>query len=320
MLPFDEILFAEQNIRPYLPRSPLIRCYPLEKELKLKGRLFLKCEHIQWTGSFKIRGALNALLQLSSIEKQKGVVTRSSGNFAQSLAFAGSLLQIPVTVVMPSNAPQIKKEMAQKFGATVHFSESDQKNQLAKVFEIAQTEHLAILSPFDHLHVIAGAGTMALEIWEALPTITQYFCQIGGGGLMGGTATALKHLNSLIEVTGIEPQGAKDYFLSRQAGLKVRLDHIDTIADGLRAPQVGELTWPLLQRHVDRLVLVTDQEIIQAMRYLSEKMGMIVEPSGAASFAALLHYPERLKPHADAVCVLSGGNVDRVAFDRWVIM
>jgi threonine dehydratase len=318
MLPYDEILSAQENIRPYLPKTLLVQCHPLEKELKLKGRLFLKCEHLQLTGSFKVRGAFNALLQLSAEEKKRGVITRSSGNFAQALAFAGSVLHVPITLVMPSNAPKIKIESTAKYSPKIIFSEHDQIQQQAQAFDIAKKEKLALLSPFDHLEVIAGAGTIALEVWETLPSVTQYFCPIGGGGLMAGTATAFKALNPTIETVGIEPQGANDYYLSRQAGARTRLEKVDTIADGLRAPQVGELTWPILQKNVDKLALVSDTEIISAMRYLHEKMGFIVEPSGAAAFASLLNHPERIKPGSDAVCVLSGSNVDRAAFDKWV--
>jgi threonine dehydratase len=318
MLPFDEILTAQENIRPYLIQTPLIRCTPLEKELKLKGRLFLKCEHMQQTGSFKPRGAFNALLQLSSQEKKHGVVSRSSGNFAQGLAYAGNTLHIPITLIIPSNAPKIKKDAAAKWDARIFFSDLGHAEQQAKALEISQEEKLTLLSPFDHLKVIAGAGTLALEIWEHLPTISQYFCPIGGGGLMAGSSAAFKALNPAIETTGIEPQGANDYFLSRQAGLRQRLAKVDTIADGLRAPQVGELNWPILQKNVDKLALVSDQEIINAVRYLHEKMGMVIEPSGAAAFAALLNHPEKIKPGADAVCLLSGGNVDRAIFDKWI--
>ncbi len=318
MIPFDEILAAERHIRPHILTTPLIRCHPLEKQLHLKGRLFLKCEQQQKTGSFKLRGAFNALLQLSPQEKKQGVITRSSGNFAHSLAYAGSVLNIPITVVMPSNVPDIKKESTARYGARIILAEPKHAAQNAKVQEIADLEKLAIFSPFDHLKVIEGAGTIALEIWESLPTVSQFFCPIGGGGLMAGTSTAFKALNPTIEITGVEPQGANDYYLSRQAGLISHLDHVHTIADGLRAPRVGDFTWPMLQKNVTKLALVSDEEIIDAMRYLHENMKMTVEPSGAAAFAALLNHPERIHPGADAVCLLSGGNVDKHAFEKWV--
>jgi threo-3-hydroxy-L-aspartate ammonia-lyase len=313
-----DIRTAEQEIRRYLPKTPLVRCYPLEKELNYQGRIFLKCEHLQWTGSFKSRGAFNALLHLSEEEKKRGVISRSSGNFAQALAYAGSTLHVPTLVVMPSNAPEIKKESTARHGARVLLTELNYLEQQEKVLEIARTERLTVLSPFNHVHIIEGAGTISLEIWEELPTIAQFFCQIGGGGLMAGSATAFKALNPSIEVIGIEPKGANDYFRSRQAGERIRLETTDTIADGLRAPQVGDLPWPLLQKNVDKAETVTDEEIKGAMRFLYEKMGMVIEPSGATSFAALLSHPEWLKPDSDIACILSGGNVDRTPFFQWI--
>ena len=314
----EEIRKAERQIRVYLPKTPLVRCYPLEKQLKYQGRIFLKCENLQWTGSFKTRGAFNALLHLSTEEKKRGAISRSSGNFSQALAYAGSILQIPIVIVMPSNAPEIKKENTSRYGARVVLTEANYNTQQEKVLEIAQSEKLVTLSPFNHLHVIEGAGSISIEIWEELPTIAQYFCQIGGGGLMAGTATAFKALNPNIEVIGVEPLGANDYFLSCQAGKPIRLETTDTIADGLRAPQVGDLPWPFLQHNVDKAMTITDEEIKMAMRFLYEKMGMMIEPSGAASFAALLAHPNQLKPHTDIACILSGGNVDRASFFKWI--
>jgi threo-3-hydroxy-L-aspartate ammonia-lyase len=318
VLNLQDIRTAERQIRRYLPKTPLVRCYHLEKELSHHGRIFLKCENLQWTGSFKTRGAFNALLHLSEEEKKRGVISRSSGNFAQALAYAGSTLHVPTIIVMPSNAPEVKKENTAKYGARVLLIEPDYIKQQEKVIEIAQSQKLTVLSPFNHPHVIEGAGTISLEIWEELPTIAQYFCQIGGGGLMAGSATTFKALNPAIEVIGIEPQGANDYFRSRQTGERIRLDTTVTIADGLRAPQVGDLPWPLLQQNVDKTATVTDEEIKGAMRFLYEKMGMIIEPSGAASLAALLFHPEWIKPKSDIACILSGGNVDRTPFFQWI--
>lgn len=315
MLDLETVKLAERRIRPYCVKTPLIRCYALEKKLSFSGRLFLKCEHLQPTGSFKPRGAFNAMLQV----KGKGVVARSSGNFSQAMAYAGSILNIPTTIVLPKNAPEVKKENTAKLGARVILGEGSYEEQHVLTRRIAETENLELLSPFNHPDVIAGAGTIALEIWDSLPTLAQYFCQIGGGGLMAGTSTTLKALNSRIETVGVEPIGANDYFLSRKAGRRIPLDSPNTIADGLRAPQVGELPWPLLQKNVDRTVTVTDEEIIGAMKFLFEEMGMIIEPSGVASLALLLYHPEQLHPQGDAVCVLSGCNVDRADFFKWIL-
>jgi len=317
-LNLEDLRNSEKQIRFYLPKTPLIRCYPLEKQLNYQGRIFLKCENLQWTGSFKTRGAFNALLHLSEEEKKRGVISRSSGNFSQALAYAGSILHVPTVIIMPINAPEIKKENTIRYGARVVLTEPNYIKQQEEVLKIARSEKFTLLSPFNHLHMIEGASTISLEILEELPSIAQYFCQIGGGGLMAGTASAFKATNPTIEVIGVEPQGANDYFLSRQAGKLVRLETTDTIADGLRAPQVGDLPWPLLQKNVDKTTTVTDEEIKQAMRFLFEKMGMIIEPSGATSFAVLLFHPEWLKPKSDIACILSGGNVDRILFFKWI--
>jgi len=318
MINLEGIRSAERLIRPYLPKTPLVRCYPLEQLLNFAGRIFLKCENVQWTGSFKTRGAFNALLHLSPEERKRGAISRSSGNFAQALAYAGAALKVPTTLIMPSTAPQIKKENTERYGARIFLTEPDYLKQQEKVHEIVKVEKLTLLHPFNHHRVIEGAGTISLEIWEEIPTIAQYYCQIGGGGLMAGTATAFKSLNAAIEVTGVEPLGANDYCLSREEGTPVRIEKTDTIADGLLAPQVGDLPWPLLQQHVDKTMTVTDRNIRQAMKFLYEKMGMIIEPSGVVSFAALMAHPEKIKPRSDIACILSGGNVDRSSFFKWI--
>lgn len=318
MINLNDFQSAEQLIRTYLPKTPLVRCYPLEQQLNYAGRLFLKCENLQATGSFKIRGAFNALLNLSPQERKRGVISRSSGNFAQAVAYACSVLHIPATLIMPSTVPPIKKESTERYGARIILTEPDYLKQYEKVLEISQAENLVVLHSFNHPRVIEGAGTISSEIWEELPTIAQYYCQIGGGGLMGGTSTALKALNEGIEVIAVEPLGANDFVLSQEEGKPVRITKTDTIADGLLAPQVGDLIWPLLQKNVDTAMTVTDQNIKQAMKFLYEKMGMIIEPSGAVSFAALLAHPERIKPRSDVVCILSGGNVDRHSFFKWI--
>jgi threonine dehydratase len=314
----EEFRLAERLIRAYLPKTPLVRCYPLEEQLNYAGRLFLKCENLQWTNSFKTRGAFVALLQMSPEERKRGAISRSSGNFAQALAYAGSVLQVPITLIMPSTVPQIKKESTEKYGPRIFLTEPDYDKQFEKVQKIAETEKLTVLHPFNHPSVIRGAGTISLEIWEDVPTIAQYYCQIGGGGLMSGSSTALKALNPDIETIGVEPLGANDYFLSREEGTRVRIQKTETIADGLLAPEVGDLPWPLLQRHVDKAMTVTDRDIKHAMKFLYEKMGMIIEPSGAVSFAAMLAHPERIKPRSDIACILSGANVDRHRFFQWI--
>jgi len=308
---------AQKAIAPYIKKTPLIRCNALEEHLRSKGRIFLKCENLQMTNSFKPRGAFNALLNLPEEQRKRGVVTRSAGNFAQGLAMAAQTLGIRAVIVMPLSVPLVKKEKTARFGAEIILHGKNQLEEQAKAKEIADKENLVLLSPYDHADVIAGQGSIALEILEDLPEIAHFFCPIGGGGLAAGTAVAFKALKPAIRIYGIEPAGAGDYFLSRKAGKRIPLEKVDTIADGLRAPQVGVLNWPLLEKNVDEALTVTDEEIMRAMRFLYEKAGMMLEPSGAASVAGLMFHPEQ-KITGDAVCVLSGSNVDRDKFYPWI--
>ncbi len=264
--------------------------------------------------SFKVRGAFNVLLRLSPKEKKRGVVTRSAGNFASALAYACQLLHIKATIVMPEKVPKAKLDLVTAFSPTILFAPSriEEERQVEK---LAQELNLIALSPYNHLDVIAGVGTAALEIFEDLPSIQTFFCPLGGGGLMSGTAIALKGLNPKIQTIAVEPIGANDYFLSRKEGRKVRLDKVNTIADGLVAPTVGEINYPLLNQTVDQVTTVTDEAIIKAMKFLYEKTGLIVEPSGAASIAALMASENIL---GDTVCFISGGNVQRDQFYKWI--
>jgi len=312
----ERIKAAARALVPYVKNTPLIRCLLLE-QLVGSGPFYLKCENLQWTSSFKVRGAFNALLNLSDEEKKRGVITRSAGNFAQALARAAQELGIKATIIMPLNVPKVKKESTAQYGAKVILHGQTQQEEHDKVTEIASKEKLVVLSPYDYDDVIAGQGTIALEIYEKLPSIKNFVCHIGGGGLLSGASVAFKALNPKIKIIGVEPEGAKDYFLSRQQGKRVRIEKPDTIADGLRAPQVGDRNWPLLQKYVDEVVTVPDAAIIKAMRFLYEKAGIIVEPSGAASLAALLS-DSPLKLQGDTALILSGANVDREKFYQWV--
>lgn len=307
---------ARKALLPYVKKTPLIRSHALEELLGNRARVFLKCENVQATNSFKPRGAFTVLLRLSAEEKKRGVITRSAGNFAQGLALAGKTLDIKTTIVMPPNVPLVKKNQTASYGAKIILFGENQQEEQAKALEIAKQESLIVLSPYDHPDVIAGQGTISLEVYENLPTITHFFCPVGGGGLMAGCASCFKNLNPKIHVIAVEPTAANDYFLSRQAGQRVRNKEVNTIADGLRAPQVGDHPWPLLQKNVDEAVCVSEEEIKRTMRFIYEKHGLILEPSGAVSVAGLIFH--RTPLHGDVVCVLSGANVDKERFYEWV--
>lgn len=307
---------ASKDISPYVLKTPVERCPELEALLKTNVRIFFKREDQQVTNTFKSRGAFNALINLIAEKKKCGVVTRSSGNFAQAVACAAERLGIPAVIVMPENAPKIKRDLTESFKPELIICGNSHEEGQAAVEEIKEKRGCVALSPYDHQDVIAGQGTIGLEVYQSLPSVKHYFCPIGGGGLLGGSALALKERDASIEIFGVEPEGAKDYYLSREAGQRLVYGPVETIADGLRAPVVGVHNWPLLEKYVDHVELVTDLQIKQAMLWLYENKQWIIEPSGATALASLLFHPHQLK--GDTVCVISGANVDKDMFYEWI--
>jgi threonine dehydratase len=271
-------------------------------------RTFFKCENLQKGGSFKIRGASNLVFSLSLAELGRGVVAYSSGNHAQAVAIAARHAGACCSIVMPADAPRSKFEATVGYGATVitydRFRESREK-----ITEGIQNRTGAVLvPPLDHPLIIGGHGTTAAELLEDAPEIDALIAPIGSGGLLSGCAIAAKGMRPQIRILGAEPQGANDTFLSLQAGHRVEV-RSNTIADGLRSLTPGELTFPILQRLVEEVILVSDDEIRSAMRFLLTRMKIVVEPSGATAAAAVLagKLPQDIK---SVGVILSGGNVD----------
>jgi len=314
-LTLSDIQQALFRVHTYLEPTPLLPCEALEKELNFQGKIFFKCEYLQPTGSFKVRGAFNVLTQLSKEEKERGVITRSSGNFAQAVAFAAKRLGIAATIIMPSNAPKIKVDGTLNLGAVVKFSGNKHEEGELIVDEFVKEKGYIRLHPYNNFQTMAGQGTAALEILQQLPEVDHFFCPIGGGGLLSGSATAFKESNPKIKTYGIEPAGAGDYCASRKSGKKECWEDIDTIADGLRASSVGELNYPILNQYVDEVSVVSDQEIQKAMKWLYEKMQIVTEPSGAVSLAGFLTKHDKLK--GNVVILLSGANVDPEKFKEY---
>jgi threonine dehydratase len=271
--------------------------------------LYFKAELFQKTGSFKPRGALNRLLQLTDEEKKRGVITISSGNHAQGLAYAASLLGIPATVVMPAATPDHKVRAARGYGAEVILHGTVQ-DLATKCEEIQKARNLTLVHPFDDPFVIAGQGTLGLEVLEDVPEPDYVFVAIGGGGLISGVATAIKSQRPQVKVIGVEPTGAPTMHRSLQQDAPAHLETIDTIAEGLSAPFVGRLNLDHVQEYVDDIVLVSDDEMVEALRMILERCKVLTEPAGAAGFAALLFRKVSVPRGARVVCVLSGGNVD----------
>ena len=307
MITKDDVTAARQRIAPHVHRTPLVSSARLGA--RAGGvRLHLKCECMQRTGSFKARGALNAMLQLSAPERARGVVTVSAGNHAQALAWASSLVGAECITVMPEGASTYKIEATRGYGGVVEVAQGERKNAFDRARQIA-AEGKVLVHPFEDDRVAAGQGTVALEILDGLPDVGTVIVPIGGGGLIAGMAVALKSAKPDVRIIGVEPEGAPTMRASLDAGAPQNIT-AKTVADGLAAPMVGEMTLDVVRRYVDDVVLVTDEEIIAALRDLLAFTKILVEPAGAASVAALTAGKLRLGEDSPVVAVLSGGNVD----------
>ncbi len=270
--------------------------------------LFFKCECFQRVGAFKIRGAMNAVLSLSDADAARGVVTHSSGNHAQALALAAKTRGIEAHVVMPKNAPRVKRAAVEGYGARVIPCEPTLTSRSETAERVAKETGAVMVPPYDHPDVIAGQGTLALEILEQVPDVDAIVTPLGGGGMLSGIAIAAKALRPELRVIGVEPAGADEAARSRKAGKRLALPAPASVAEGLLAG-IGELTWPVVRDLVDDVLVVQDDAIVRAMRLVWERMKLVIEPSAAVPVAALLEQPELFGARRVAV-VLSGGNVD----------
>jgi threonine dehydratase len=270
----------------------------------------LKCESLQKTGSFKVRGALNALLSMDEASKQRGVITVSAGNHAQAVAYASTLTGVKSTVVMFETAPRTKVEASRGYGAEVVLHGASGIESFKRAHEIEKERDLTFVHPFDNLEVAAGAGTVGLEILEDAGKVDVVVASVGGGGLLSGVAAAVRAKSPHTRIVGVEPIGASAMRKSLDAGKPVKLDRIETIADGLSAPMAGELTYPAIRDLVDDVVLVSDDEILDAMREIMTSAKLIAEPAAAAAVAAVMQGRVGAKRGDRVVAVLSGGNVD----------
>lgn len=302
----DDVRTAAERIRPLARRTPVFTSSGFDAEAGV--RVFFKCENLQKGGAFKIRGAANLILSLPEEALARGVLAYSSGNHAQAVAIAAQHVGAPATIVMPQDAPRSKMEATRSRGARIitydRFKES--REQIAE--RIQKEGGSALVPPFDHPMIMAGQGTAALELLEETGPLDALITPVGGGGLLSGCATIAKSMNPAIRMLGAEPEGANDTFLSLIAGERIAVQP-DTIADGLRAPKPGELTFPIVRQLVERIVLVREEQIRATVKFLLSRLKILVEPSGAVSAAAVLF--RKLPPGIRTVGVLlSGGNVD----------
>jgi len=302
----DDVRAAAERIRPLAQRTPVFTSSSFDQESGT--RVFFKCENLQKGGAFKIRGAANLILSLPPAALARGVLAYSSGNHAQATAIAARHVSAPATIVMPEDAPRSKMESTRSYGALIvtynRFSES--REGIAE--GILKETGAALVPPFDHPMIMAGQGTAALELLSEVGPLDALITPVGGGGLLSGCATIAKDLQPGIRVFGAEPECANDTFLSMIAGERVTVEP-HTIADGLRAPKPGELTFPVVRKLVERIALVSDDEIRATVKFLLLRLKLLVEPSGAVAAAAVLF--RKLPPEIRSVgVVLSGGNVD----------
>lgn len=302
----DDVRAARERVSDRVHRTPLFGSRTLGE--RVGAPLLLKCENLQKTGSFKPRGALSRLLTLDPGARDRGVITISAGNHAQALAWAGRSAGVPATVVMPESAPRSKVRACHGYGAEVVLH-GDVFEAFRKSLELAEERELTFVHPFDEEGIIAGQGTAALEIAEDAEDLDAVVVPVGGGGLISGIAAAMAGLDPSVKVYGVEPEGAAAMRRSLDTGEPVHLDELDTVADGLAAPMAGDLTYELVRRYVEDVVVVSDAEIAVAMELLLSRCKLLVEPAGAAGVAALLagRIPVTGGPVA---AVLSGGNVD----------
>ncbi|HVB31736.1 MAG TPA: threonine/serine dehydratase [Gemmatimonadaceae bacterium] len=309
MLTIADIVAARERIAGRVHRTPTLSAERIGARVPGGVRLSLKCELLQKTGSFKVRGALNAVSLLTAAERGRGVVAVSAGNHAQALAWAARAAGVKCTVVMPSAASQAKLDATRGYGAEVVQYQWGSA-MFDKARELAETHGYVFVHPFDDPRVVAGAGTVGLEILEDAPDVEAIVVPVGGGGLLAGIAVAVKETKPGVRVFGVEPVGAAALRRSLDAGVVTPIDAPQTIADGLAAPMTTELPLSVAQRYVDDVVLVTDAEIAEAMAVILSSAKLMAEPAGAAATAALLCGRLPMAPGARVVSVVSGGNVD----------
>jgi threonine dehydratase len=304
----DDIRSAAQRIQSYVHCTPVLRSHRLNALLGVNAHF--KCENFQRTGAFKARGAHNAVFALSNAEAANGVITHSSGNHAAALALAAGNRGIPAYIVMPSNAPRAKIESVRRLGGDIHFCEPTLQAREVMATELAATHCARLVHPYDDPMIIAGQGTVALELLEAVPTLDAIIAPVGGGGLMSGTAVAASGLHERIRIIASEPARADDAYRSWQSGEHVRYSTPDTLADGLRTT-LGAHGFVILRALVDDFVTVSEVGIIEAMRQVWEILKIVIEPSSAVAVAALREHVAALGLQGASVgVILSGGNVD----------
>ena len=310
----DQIQQAAEGLREVAPPTPLVETADLSR--RAGQPVFLKCELWQPMGAFKLRGAWTAISRLSPEAKAKGIITHSSGNHGQAVAFVAQRLGLRAVIVMPKTAPAVKVEGVRRYGGEILFTEAISSARLQKAAELAAEEGLTMVAPYDDPDIILGQSTCAYEVLQAHPEISTFLAPIGGGGMLAGTCVTVIHGRPDARVVGVEPEGAAKLTAALDAGHPVALEKTASLADGLLPLSVGALTFEYIRQVVREAVRVTDDEIAAAVRYLWREQGLRVEPSGAVGVAALL--AGKFRPKTPTAILLTGGNVDPALFQKLV--
>ncbi len=307
MIPeLKEVKAAAKRIGPHAHNTPVLTCSTIDR--MLNATVYFKCENFQRGGSFKIRGAINAILQLTEDERARGVITHSSGNFAAALALAANALDTKAYIVMPANVPSVKKDAVAGYGAQIIPCDSSLESRESTTRTHQKKSGATFIHPSNDMNVILGHSSAVMELAKAAENLDVVIAPVGGGGLLAGTALAVNHLHYYIETIGAEPFGADDAYLSLKTGKIQPCINPKTIADGLRT-QLGDQNFPIIQKLVSKIIRVEESEIIHAMKFIWERMKIVIEPSSAVAVAAIFRNSNEFKKRKVGV-ILSGGNVD----------
>ena len=314
---FEDVVLAAQRISGFAHRTPVMHSRYLNQTLD--AEVFFKCENLQRMGAFKFRGAFNALSKLTDAQRRAGVIAYSSGNHAQAVALSAQILQTSATILMPHDASAAKLDATRGYGAAVIGYDRYQEDAMTMAEAITKQDNKTFIPPFDHPDVLSGQGTSALELFEDVGDLDALFVCLGGGGLLSGCALAARALSPQCRVYGVEPLAGNDVAQSFAKGERVRIATPQTIADGAQTPMVGEITFAIIQKNVDAIFTVTDEQLIDSMRFYAERMKLVVEPTGCLSLAAALQMSPQLRGKKVGV-IISGGNVDAQRYAQLLSM
>lgn len=304
---YNDVAAAAERIADYANKTPVMTSRTVNDEFG--AEVFFKCENFQRMGAFKFRGAMNALRQFTPEQRATGVVTFSSGNHAQAIALSAKLLGIPATIIMPHDAPAAKVAATKGYGGNVVIYDRYTEDREKIGRELAEKQGLTLIPPYDHPHVIAGQGTATKELIEEVGQLDVLFVCLGGGGLLSGSSLAARHLSPDCIIYGVEPEAGNDGQQSFRSGKIVHIDTPKTIADGAQTQHLGNITFPIIQRNVHDILTVSDDELVASMKFIAERMKIVVEPTGCLGFAAAKARKAELRGKKIGI-IISGGNVD----------